>query len=185
MNTLNLLSPAQKAALISRVRYALLERFMVTLVLSTLVATGVTVSVKAQLASNLEDVVARQMLSAQYASLNEQVRALNDALVRVDAIQKLAYPLSDVVEAIGAGAPPGISVSSIDFDTRTGMLAMTGIASDRAALLGYEEALRALPFVASFESPISNLFQKENVSFKFSATVDRDKVRETLESPAP
>ena len=65
---------------------------------------------------------------------------------------------------------------------------MGGSAPDRDTLLKDADAMKASPFLASFDSPISNLFQKEKVSFQFQATL-RNKAasapKTAAEPPAP
>ncbi len=185
MISLNLLAPAQKEALLARVRHAVLERLMISLIAMTLASGALTYLVKIQMKKNLADVLSRQLLSSQYAAINERTRQQNDAIVRIEALEKMAYPVSTVVEALAAGAPNGIIVTSFNLNAKTGALQIGGSAVDRKALLAYEGIFRGSPYVKSFDSPISNLFQKTDISFRFEAVVDGNAVRATLQPQTP
>ena len=88
MISLNLLAPAQKEALLARVRHAVLERLMISLIAMTLASGALTYLVKIQMKKNLADVLSRQLLSSQYAAINERTRQQNDAIVRIEALQR-------------------------------------------------------------------------------------------------
>lgn len=185
MIALNLLSPSEKKGLLIRVQHSIIERLMFMLIASTLAASLLVTLVKAELAKDLAGVISRQVLSKEYSDVNESTRQMNETIARVEALQKLAYPVSAVIEAVAKDAPAGVTVTGLDLDARTGEMRITGGATDREALLAYEQTIRALPIVKGFDSPISNLFQKQNITFQFHVTIDDDKVRAIVDPHSP
>lgn len=168
MIRLNLLSPAQKAALRTRVLYALIERLMISLVSFALLSGFLLAFVKFQLADNLKEIQSRQILTAEYVTVNDSVRALDQQLGRVEALQKLAISPSTLIHDIAERTPPGVAVTALSFDVAGGKMDLNGVAVTREALLAYESALRQSPFIAQLDSPISNLFRKTDANFQFA-----------------
>jgi hypothetical protein len=71
------------------------------------------------------------------------------------------------------------------FETRTQSLRLNGQAANRAALLTFEERMRASPYIKTLESPISNLFDKADINFQFQIVLDVDALKSTIEPEAP
>lgn len=184
MIALNLLSPAQKEALRTRVLYAHLERLMVALVGSLLVAGVLLFLIKFELTINLNQVQARQILASQYVTVNRDIRLLNQQIGRIETLQKLAVSPSSLLRDVAVRTPPGVTVTGLDFDVRTQSMRLSGIAAGREDLLAYETAFRASPFVAKLESPISNLFQKNDINFQFKIVLNVEALKQPYE-PAP
>jgi len=184
MITLNLLSPAQKEALRSRVVFAMLERLMISMVGVMLVASILLLLIKIELIKNLAEVQTRQVLTADYAKANNDIRLLNQQITRIDALQKMAISPSSLLRDLAARAPAGITVSSLDFDVKSGSMRLNGAAARREDLLAFETAMKQSPFVKSLESPISNLFQKTDISFHFDIILNVAALHAPFE-PAP
>ncbi len=181
---LNLLSPKQKDALRTRVLYAMIERLMVSVVFFSLLAGVLLVFAKIQLSKNLTQIEARQILAAEYVTVNDSVKALDQQLARVDALQRLAVSPSSLLRDLAARTPPGIAVANVHLEIGTGKMELTGIAARREDLLAYEEAMKKSPFVKQLDSPISNLFKKTDVNFQFEILLNVDAMKKAYE-PAP
>ncbi len=181
MIALNLLSPKQKEALRARVVYAMLERLMIVFVALLLASSVLALFVKIRLTEGLSQVQTRQILSSEYITVNSEIRQLNQQIGRVEALQKMAVSPSALLLDIAERTPPGVRVTGMDFDVKSKSMRLSGTAIDRDALLLYEEAMRGSPFVESLQSPISNLFQKENINFQFMIVLDTDAMRKAYE----
>lgn len=185
MIALNLLSPIQKDALRARIIYAMIERFMIMLVMSMLIASIILLLVKIRLTQNLSQVVARQILSTEYVTVNRDIKELNRLIGRVEAIQGQFISPSLLIRDFASRTPNGIMITGFDAELRTRSLRIAGIALERADLLAFEAALKESSFVDRIESPISNLFQKRSVNFQVQAILDMAALRKPLEPPAP
>ncbi len=184
MNVLNLLSPSQKEALRMRVIYAMLERLMVTLVFFAFLSGVLLILAKIQLSKNLADIESRQILTAEYLTVNDDVKALDQQIARVETLQRMAISPSALVRDIAERTPEGIAIASLGFDVTNSKLDLTGIAAKREDLLAYEGLLRKSPFIKQLDSPISNLLRKTDVNFQFAIQLNVEVMRKAYE-PAP
>lgn len=184
MITLNLLSPAQKEALRSRVFFSLLERLMIVALAAVLLGSILLLAIKVELTKNLQGVQARQVLTADYAKANSDIKLLNQQFGRFDALQKLAYSPSSLLRDIAARTPDGIQVTGITFDITSSSMRINGTAARREDLLAYETSMKASPFVKDLTSPISNLFEKTDITFYFDIVLNVDALHAPFE-PAP
>lgn len=184
MITLNLLSPAQKEALRGRVIFAMIERLMILILTATLAGSALLLLIKMELINGLGGVQVRQVLTTDYAKANNDIHALNQQASRIEALQKLALSPSSMMRDLAARTPPGVSVTGFDFDVKTSSMRLNGVAARREDLLAFETSMKASPYVANLESPISNLFQKTDISFHFDVTLNVDALHAPFE-PSP
>lgn len=184
MIALNLLSPEQKSALRSRIVYSMIERLMTAAVVAVAVSAVLLQVVRMGLERALAQVQARQLLSSQYVSVNDDVRKLNSSLGRIETLQKMAVSPSSLLQEVARLTPEGVAVTGLDVDVRAGTLRLLGIAARREDLLAYEAALRSSPFVTALDSPISNLFLKADISFELRITLNAETLKRAYE-PAP
>jgi Tfp pilus assembly protein PilN len=182
MIALNLLSPGQKEALRARVIYAMIERLMIALVSSVLAPSILLLLIKIELTKGLGEVQTRQILSSEYVTVNNDIRQLNQQVGRVEALQRMAVSPSELLRDVATRTPPGVQVTGMDFDVKSRAMRLSGTAVDRDALLAYEEAFRASPFVETLQSPISNLFQKTDIAFQFTIVLDVDAMKKVYEA---
>ncbi len=181
MIALNLLSPEQKNTLLARVIYAMIERLMIFFVALTLSLAIVLLLVKISLTQVLTVAISRQVLSSQYVGVNNETKRLNNIAIQVAKLQSAIVPIDSLIEDVASRTPPGITLDSLNYDVKSNAMGLSGRADTRGHLLDYEEALRGSPFVKSLDSPISNLFQKTDISFTLQAITDTDAVRKRLE----
>lgn len=172
MIALNLLSPQQKKALRSRMIYALIERVSIVGVTATLLATIAVLQIRIELIKNLQSVQARQLLTANYMRANKDIAGLNAQIARVETLQKLAISPGSLLLDITGRTPPGVGIANLDFDVASGSMRIAGTAAQREDLLAFEEALKKSPFVKKLTSPISNLFEKTDISFSFDIALE-------------
>lgn len=182
MIALNLLSPEQKAALRARVIYAMIERLMIAFVSSMLIASIMLLLVKIELTKNLDQVETRQILSAEYVTVNSNIRQLNQQIGRIETLQKMAISPSALLRDIATRTPPGVRVTGMDFDIKSQSMRLNGVAKERGALLQYEAAVRESPFVKTLQSPISNLFQKADINFQFMIVLNVDAMKKVYDA---
>lgn len=184
MIRLNLLPPQQKQALRAHVIYALIERLMIVTI-GSVTSAGLLMSfVGIRLAENLKQVQARQILSTEYVAVNNDIKQLNQEIGRVETLQKMAISPSTLLRDVIERTPSSIILSGADFDVETSSMRLNGVAGRRADLLAFETAMRASPFVSRLESPISNLFLKNDINFQFLIALNIDALKAAYE-PAP
>jgi Tfp pilus assembly protein PilN len=185
MITLNLLSPQRKEALRFRILYAVIERLMIMLVAATLVTTAVMTVVKIELTRTLSDVLSRQVLSKEYVSANNDTGRLNRAVDSIARTQLQTASMARLVEEVAKRTPAGAAVENLDFDVKSRSLRLSGKASTRDVLLAYSEALRASPMFETVDLPLSNLFQRTEISFQINMLVRIEELRKYPVAPKP
>jgi len=149
---------------------------------SMLVASIVLLLIKIELTKNLSQVQTRQILSAEYVTVNNDIRQLNQQIGRVEALQRLAVSPSELLRDIATRTPSGVQVTGLDFDVKSQSMRLNGTAAGRDDLLAYEQTMRGSAFVKELQSPISNLFQKENISFQFLIVLNVDAMKKIYET---
>lgn len=181
MIDLNLLSPERQSMIKGRIFFSLIERIMVSLVLTVLLLSLTLLGMKIRLSDILSEVRSRQLLSTEYVTVNKQIADLNRSVARIEKLQKEVIPSSLLIEDLATRAPEGIHISFLEFETVTRAVKITGHADTREALLLYEGALLESPYLTDLDSPISNLFEKTDLKFSFNALLDVERLRSELE----
>jgi len=184
MISLNLLSPEQKKGLRARMIYALIERLCIILVVATLLSTIAVLQIRIQLIKDLHTVQDRQLLTANYVRANKDISQLNEQIARIEKLQKLAISPSALLLDLTERTPPGVTIAGLDFDATSGSMRMSGTAAMREDLLAFEANLKESPFVKKLDSPISNLFEKADISYTFDILLDTDALHAPFE-PKP
>lgn len=178
---LNLLSRPMKKALYARVVFSLLERFMISVIVLTLVLTILVLGAEDRFAKNLAAIQSRQLLSTEYVSVNQDIRKLNETIRVIERFQKEVVPASILLEDVMRRTPEGVLISTFTFDAASRSLRLAGHAELRRQLLDYEAALLISPYLEKVESPISNLLQPRDIAFQMNAVVDLDALKKNLE----
>jgi Tfp pilus assembly protein PilN len=171
MISLNLLSPQQKEALKTLVFCVLVERFTAGVVVLAGVLTIALISVKIGLADQLHVIEARQLLSSEYSSTNQDTRNINAIAARVDKIQGASIALSPVIQDLLSRVPDGVQVSVLSLEAESLGFSVSGVAATRDELLAFETALRGSPYLTKVDNPLNNLFEKTDAHFTMTAAL--------------
>jgi hypothetical protein len=75
-----------------------------------------------------------------------------------------------IAEAVSAKVP-GVSISDFSFSLSPATLQITGISSDRTALVDFVSALEAEPNFSSVDLPVDNLAKDSDIPFTISITL--------------
>lgn len=122
----------------------------------------------------LQDSFAQLAVSAaavdrEFSSYNKDTKNINKTIRSVNSASKDFAPalpkLLDIVNSL----PADIRLNMYRLDRKSGQLTLNGEAKTRAALLNYQEVLANIPWIKNVQTPVSQLFQKENISFEIKA----------------
>jgi len=185
MIDLNILSPERQASIRGRIFYSLIERIFVILVLLALIGSLILLGMKIRLSDNLSTVRSRQLLATQYVNVNQKINDLNRSIARIETLQMEVVPASLLIEDLTSRIPEGIHISNMNFETATKSVKLSGHADTREQLLMLEGALLESPYLTDLDFPLSNLFQKTDLFFSFSALLDVDRLKAALEPTGP
>ncbi|KKW33891.1 MAG: hypothetical protein UY79_C0010G0008 [Parcubacteria group bacterium GW2011_GWA2_53_21] len=122
------------------------------------------------LAQTLNDLAATSLLvNRELPTVNQEIRAIN-ALTREIGLAGAGFaPLTPRIVDIASALPPEIRLTALTIDNNTGAISLAGIATTRAAFLDYQKIISVLPWLEGVNTPASQLFQKENISFEIRA----------------
>lgn len=104
----------------------------------------------------------------------ESIRKINEKLSAIKAIEDGYTPLSPVVHDILVRIPEGIVLDSFSIDADLRTVLFLGVAQTRDALIALRTEIEKIPYFADWTSPVSDLTQRENIEFDFSATLSED-----------
>ncbi len=177
MHELNLLSPLQKTELKS-IKLQFLIKNLWFQVVSVLVIISTVLLFNFLLLKNnlnyLESEVNDEKLffeSKNISSLEELIKQLNSQLNTAAKVQEDYIKWSDKIVAITGLVPDGVSLSDLQLVTSDKEINITGVAKTRDNLLQLQSNLNNHEFFTNVTTPISSLIQKENITFKITATL--------------
>lgn len=164
---LNLLSPEKKRALQAGFLMAHIQSLIFVVMLLAILASGTLLSMRMLLQRFHED-LQRQSGPAtdEFTSAAEDIKRINAYLSRIEQLDARFVRWSDVLARITAVVPAGIELEEIRLDSSRKIL-VRGVAETREDVLTFNDRLKALPFLSSVSSPLSNILQKKNVRFDF------------------
>jgi Tfp pilus assembly protein PilN len=169
---LNLLAPP-KRAIARRLVYAQFARNMIEIAVFLASFAGIVLLQSFFiLQEHLTDLSIKLTAISHNQSLqNKEIKSVNDTLRQTDALQKQYTQWSRVIPEVLGAIPNGITLSTLILSAPGNSYSFAGVASTRNDLLSFQKNLQSLPNVASAVVPISQLTDKENISFSISATL--------------
>lgn len=111
------------------------------------------------------------LVDKEFSHYNQQIRTINNLIKKFEFNSKNFYPLTPKIIELIEKMPPDIKINSLSIDHKTGNISMIGTAKTRDALLSFQADLKKYNWLADIQTPTSQLFQKENVSFEIKAKI--------------
>lgn len=174
MITLNLISPAQKAANNFRSNYSILRQIALIFLIAFVFVIGVLFLAQALLQNKLEDLTENTLMLKQNIEdeesidLEKSVDDFNKMVLTISKVQTEYTAWTKVLVDTASLVPSGVAIGSFTLNKETAEFRFTGRALTRDLLLQFKENLEGSGFFTEIQSPISNLLTKENVGFEFS-----------------
>jgi len=111
--------------------------------------------------------ITSSLVNKEYASYNQEIRKMNILINNIDDTTKEYETVMPKIIDFSKNLPNNIRITSFYLDKKNYTLSITGIAKTRQDLLNYQDKLKQLSWTDSFDTPVSKLFQTENISFEF------------------
>lgn len=167
---LNLLPTGKKNRLESTVNFLLIKNivelfFIVVAVMSAILVWG-WIFLENDFASLTRTAT---LINREYYTYNQDAKNINSLVKDINLASKKFSPLIPRLTDISNSLPTDIKLTSLEIDMTTQTITLSGSAVSRSALLNYQEVLNKIPWITNVKTPASQLFQKENVKFEFSA----------------
>lgn len=170
--TINLLSPQKKSRLKKAVQFLFVKE-MLEISIFTCVLLAITHLLGGLiLAQTLNDLASSSLLiNREFPSINDDIRGVNVLIKNINDSAQNYSPLSPKIIELLNSLPDDIRLDALTISRDSSSLSLTGVAKTRAALLNFQSVLDGIPWINQVSTPISQLFQKENLSFQIQTTI--------------
>jgi Tfp pilus assembly protein PilN len=166
---LNLLPPAKKAELHSAFLYSFLQTMLIFVLAGVCLASFSLLSVRFIMAKDLSDVSRRSAPETQeFQAVSETIKAINSHMTRLDQVNGEFNDWTRLLLAVERATPPGVAITRYDV-TPTGAITLSGLGETRDDVLSLRRNLEADPLFKDVKSPLSNILQRKDVRFEFTA----------------
>lgn len=169
---LNMLAPG-KRAIARRLVYAQFARNMIEITVFLASFVGIVLLQSFTVLQEHLTALSKNLtvISHSQAKQNKEIKTVSDIIRQTDALQKQYTAWSLALPGILAAIPDGVTLSVLTLDAPGRVYIFTGTARTRNDLLLFQKNLQSLSNVTSAIVPISQLTDKENISFSISATL--------------
>lgn len=110
-------------------------------------------------------------INKENVTYNKDVRNINYKIKRLQKSSQAYNPITPYLQDIINNLPANIKLNALYINRDSKEIVLQGVAKTRQALLDYQTKLKKITWLGSFDTPISKLFQKENVSFEFKIKI--------------
>ncbi|MDD4476542.1 MAG: hypothetical protein PHY40_00040 [Patescibacteria group bacterium] len=165
---LNLLSNFKKTRLKQMTQFLFLKNILeITIIASSLLAIAMLIGWLVMEDQYIQTAQSTNLVSKQYSVYNQEIKKINKSIKDINSAGAEYFAISPIIMEFAQNLPKDIKINSLDIDRRTQTLIITGTAKTREALIDYQEKLKIVSWIDGVVTPISQLFQKENVNFEF------------------
>ncbi|MFA4936710.1 MAG: hypothetical protein WC575_00235 [Patescibacteria group bacterium] len=177
MIKLNLISPEQKESLHFEFIYLSIRKVAWLIIIFSIIITAMIVSARIMLEDNYSTLVFETTLVTQRnQGIDSEIAKINSTLRELSAIQKNFVKWSSFFVNFTNAVPPNISISSLTIDKELKTLSLVGVATTRDDFIKLENNLNQLLYLSKVSRPLTNLLDKTNVNFQFSAVINFDQL---------
>lgn len=171
---LNLLPNSKKIRLDTTMNFLFIKHILELFLLVVAAMTAVLVWGWLFLENDFENLAkTAALINREYYTYNQDAKNINDLVKNVNLSSKGFSPIGPRLKDISATLPNDVKISSLQIDIQTQSIIINGTALSREALLHYQEILNGITWITDVETPVSQLFQKENVNFEFKAKLKK------------
>lgn len=110
-------------------------------------------------------------VNKEFSKYNQEVRAINSTIKTLNASSFGFSPLSPKITEFINKLPADIKLNSLDFSRESGTFAISGVSKTRDGLLNFQSLLQKIDWLDQVQSPTSQLFQKQDISFDIRAKI--------------
>ncbi len=170
--TINLLSPQKKSRLKKVVKFLFVKE-MLELSIFTCVLLAITHLLAGfVLTQTLNDLAGSSLLiNREFPSINNDIRAVNSLVKNINDSAEGYSPLAPKFIQLLDSIPDNIRLDAVTLGREDLTLSLSGNAQTREALLHFQTVLRDIPWIQEVSTPVSQLFQKDNIPFQIQTTI--------------
>ncbi|MBU4332119.1 PilN domain-containing protein [Patescibacteria group bacterium] len=144
---------------------------LAAIILITTIAAGILLLISKMVLQNnfYNSIVSSQIFLNKNRSLTLSIQGVNSKLKTLKNIQADFTKLSDSLIEFSKLVPQDIQLHLLYIDKVNSTINIEGNAQTREGLLGFQENLEDSSLFSKVEYPLSNLLEKQDIKFKFTA----------------
>lgn len=112
-------------------------------------------------------------VNQNFYSENQETKSVNNLLKEINLATKNFSPLTPKFKELITSLPNDVKLLSLQIDNKLQTITLNGTATSRTSLLDYQENLNQITWLTNLETPVSQLFQKQNIEFEFKAKIKK------------
>lgn len=112
-------------------------------------------------------------VNQNFYSENQETKYVNNLLKEINLATKNFSPLTPKLKELVASLPKDVKLLSLQIDNKLQTITLNGTATSRTSLLDYQQNLNKIAWLTNLETPVSQLFQKQNIEFEFKAKIKK------------
>jgi len=172
MISLNLISPSQKEHLRYEYLYLYVRTITILLLTFTVIISALFLAARLLLQDNFADLLTTStIVNDKNRTADHEIKDLNKNLKDVQAVQTDFVKWSTMLIGLNSAIPANIEVAYLNLEKKTKTFNLNGRALHRDDFLKLKANLSQLPYLEELASPLTNLLQRENVDFQFTAKI--------------
>lgn len=110
-------------------------------------------------------------VNKEYTTYNKDIRDINFEIKSLQKSSQNYNPLTPYLQDIINNLPANIKLTSFYINRASQDISLQGVAKTRQDLLDYQTELKKISWLGDLNTPVSKLFQKENISFEFKTKI--------------
>jgi hypothetical protein len=136
--------------------------------MSFLVTLGVYIFITQQISDFKSQNTAAFQLAKQRTEAISKVKGINQTVNKVEEIMQADTTPQEILNEITRSSTGGINIKEYKIDFDKGIVALSGLSTDRQSLLTFKQNLAENPKVIQLEVPISSFEEEFNLEFEAS-----------------
>ncbi len=124
-------------------------------------------------------------INREYFTYNQDVKNINNLTKDINFSNQNFIPITPKLTELINSLPNDIKINSLQIDRSAQTIIISGMALTRSALLLYQETVNKVSWIDQIETPVSQLFQKENINFEFKGKLENFSIKGDTVQPKP
>ncbi len=174
MNSINLLSPAEKNNLKKKRLFFVIKSITFQFISLTLIIATVFIFSYFLLNNekdSLDGLINKEIklqLEGKVSAVEDATSELNKQLMLANNIQLEYIKWTNIIKSFSSTITKDIILTGLQFDSTDQELSIKGVAQNRDILVSFQNNLEELSYFSDINVPISSLMQRENINFEIT-----------------
>lgn len=167
---INLLPPDKKAIIKRDLIFTMLISTLEFFVILAILISSVLIAGKQVLENNFETAIGQNaLITKNFGLINREIRLYNNQFADADKLLGQSIDWSHFLLDISRLMGPNITLQNLTLNPENKKMTLSGFAVHRNDLLDFIDQLNKNENVSHTESPLSNLFSRNNIIFEINS----------------